>query len=245
MRSCAHPFDEPVRPGADRPLRHPVAELARGLGRDHHAGAVGKLRHQRRIGLGKLEPHRHRVDHHGGLDRLELGHAARIGRRLVALDVELHRLGIERLAVVEQDAGAQLHGEREAVGRPRPFGRKLRHIGELRVELDQLVAHRRHHDAIDEAHALRRIERRGIGLQPDAQRLRRCGGRENESGADDGRAQHGGLHDERRRSIALPQRARNRPCRRRRLPDRSRALPGQGADTARGLAGASHGCHLI
>ena len=125
MRSCGDPLDEPVRPGADRPFRHPVAELARGLGRNHHAGAVGKLRQQRRIGLGKLEPHRHRVDDHGGLDRLELGHAARIRRRLVALDVELHRLGIERLAVVEQDAGAQLHRERVAIIRPRPFGRKL------------------------------------------------------------------------------------------------------------------------
>jgi hypothetical protein len=97
------------------------------------------------------------------------------GRCLVALDVELHRLGVERLAIVEEDAGAQLHGEREAVGTPRPFGRKLRHIGELGIELDQLVAHRRQHDSIDEAHALRRIERRGIRLQPDAQRLRRCG----------------------------------------------------------------------
>jgi hypothetical protein len=106
---------------------------------------------------------------------LELGHPARVGRRLVALDVELHRLGIERLAIVEEDAGAQLQGEREAFGRPRSFGRKLRHIGQLRIELDQLVAHRRHHDAIDEADALRRIKRRRIRLQPDAQRLPRCG----------------------------------------------------------------------
>ena len=57
------------------------------------------------------------VDDGNGLDRAKLRLAARIGCGLVALDIEAHRFGIEWFAIVEGHAGAQLHCQREAVGR--------------------------------------------------------------------------------------------------------------------------------
>jgi hypothetical protein len=89
----------------------------------------------------------------------------------VPLEVELDRLGIELLAVVEGDAGAQLHRQRLVVGRPLPARRELRHHVELLVDVDQLVAQAGEHDAADEGARQRRVEHIGVLGEADAQRL--------------------------------------------------------------------------
>ena len=81
-------------------------------------GAVGELREQRRERRRQVEPHRHRVDHVDARHQRELAAAVGALHRLVALDVELDRRGVELLAVVERDAGAQLDRQRLVVRRP-------------------------------------------------------------------------------------------------------------------------------
>ena len=94
------------------------------------------------------------------------------GHRLVPLEVELDRGGVELLAVMERDAGPDLHRQRLAVRRPFPGRRELRHDRELLVDVDQLVAQRGEHDAPDERARERRIEHVRIFGEAEAQRLR-------------------------------------------------------------------------
>ena len=112
------------------------------------------------------------------VDRRELAAAIRALHRLVALDVVLDRGGVELLAVVERDAGPDLQRQRLAVRRPFVRRRELRNDGELLVDVEQLVAQRREHDAPDERAGERRIEHVGILGEPDAQRLRGRRGRD-------------------------------------------------------------------
>src|SRR3546814_13182405 len=86
---------------------------------------------------------------------------------LRAFDVGLHRLGVERRAVMEDDALAQVHGQRLAVVRPRPGGGELRDQLQLRRDVDQLVAQRGIDDAADEGARLTRIENLRLLLQSD------------------------------------------------------------------------------
>src|SRR5512143_877963 len=98
------------------------------------------------------------------------------GHRLVALDAVLDRGRIHRLAVLELDAAAQLDRQRLAVRRPLVAGGELRHDVELVVDVEQLVAHRREHDASDEGPRQRRIEDVRILGEADAQGLGLCDG---------------------------------------------------------------------
>ena len=61
----------------------------------------------------------------------------RARHRLVPLDVVLDRGGVELLAVVEGDAGAELDRQRLAVGRPFVARRELRHDVELLVDVER------------------------------------------------------------------------------------------------------------
>ena len=90
--------------------------------------------------------------------------------RLVALDVELDRGGVELLAVVERHARPHLDRQRLAVGRPRVALGELRHDVELLVDVEQLVAQRREHDAADE-----RARERRDRARPDPRRARSAG----------------------------------------------------------------------
>ena len=167
-------LDELERARADRLGAELVALGLRRLGRDHHAGAVGQHREQRRERRRQVEPHRLRVDHVDAGHRRQLAAPVRAGHGLVALDVELDRRGVELLAVVEGHAAAQLDGQRLVVGRPFVAGRELRHDVQLLVDVEQLVAQRGEHDAADEGARQRRIEHVGVFGQADAQRLRRA-----------------------------------------------------------------------
>ena len=162
-------LDELVGAGADRLQGELVACRLGRLGRHHHAGAVGQLGEQRREGLLEVELDGERVDRLDALDRGELGLAERALHVHVPLETVLGGLGVERLAVVEFHAGAQLQHDRLAVGRGLAAQRKLRHDVGLVVDVEQLVAERGEHDA-------RRVETRQAGIegirvvtQPDAQ----------------------------------------------------------------------------
>jgi hypothetical protein len=90
----------------------------------------------------------------------------------VALEVVLDRGGVQLLAVVEGDAAAQLEDQRLVVGRPLVRGRELRHDVQLLVQVEQLVAQPREHDAADESARHGRVEDVRVLGQADAQGLR-------------------------------------------------------------------------
>ena len=111
-----------------RDHRRAVARRLGGLGREHHAGPVGQGRQQRREGRRQAQAYGTGVEHVDRLDRAEL--AAPGASRAIegAFEVEAHRLGVERFAVMEDDARAQLHGQGRAALGPRPGGGELRNV---------------------------------------------------------------------------------------------------------------------
>ena len=165
-------LDEAERARANRLRSEFVALGLRGLGRDHHAGAIRELGEQRRERRREIEPHRRVVDDVRARHRRQLATAIRPGHGLVALDVELDRRRIELFTVVEGDTLAQLDGERLAIGRPFVAGRELRNDLELLVDVEELVAKRGEHDPADEGAGERRVEDVRILGEPEAQGLR-------------------------------------------------------------------------
>ena len=133
-------LDELVGTGADRLQRELVARRLGGLGRDHHAGAIGELGEQRREGLLEVELHGQRVDDLDGVDRGELGLAERALHVHVPLEAVLGGLGGERLAVVELHAGPELDRDGLAVGRGLGAECELGHDARFLVDVEQLVA---------------------------------------------------------------------------------------------------------
>jgi len=87
----------------------------------------------------------------------------------MAFDVEAHRLGVERLAVVELDARAQPDHDRAATRGPLVTGGELRHDLEIGGDVEELVAERGEDQAADVGAADRRVEGVGIVVQPDPQ----------------------------------------------------------------------------
>ena len=145
-----------------------VAQRRQRLRRGHHAAAVGEDADQGRIGLRQPEDDGGPV----GLDRpdrAELGLPPGFGHGLRALDVELDRCPVHRLAVMEDGVAPKLHGEGERIVRPRPFGGQLRHVVEVPVDVDQLVAEPGEDHAVEEAAADRRVQHVRIALEADAE----------------------------------------------------------------------------
>ena len=99
----------------------------------------------------------------------ELGLAERALHVEVAIEAVFGRLRVEGFAVMELHAGAELDGDRLAVGRSLVAEGELRHDGELLVDVEQLVADRGEDDAGGIGAGKRRIEHVGIIAQPDAQ----------------------------------------------------------------------------
>ena len=104
--------------GAHRAERQTLVALLGGVLRRHHR-EIDEPVQQRRVGLAE-----HEVDgvvvHH--VDPRDLGHVGAVGRLLLGiehpLEGEADRLGVERLAVVEDDAAAQLELPRQVVEAP-------------------------------------------------------------------------------------------------------------------------------
>ena len=88
----------------------------------------------------------------------------------MTLDREFRGFGVQRLAVVEFDARPELDRHFLAVGRRLVGQCQLRHDVELLVDVEQLVAECREHDAADIGAADRGIENVGILGNPDTQR---------------------------------------------------------------------------
>ena len=158
------------------------------LRRNHHAGAIGQHRQQRRERRRQVQAGGQVIQHIDAGNRRQFAAAVRAGQVLVALDIEFDRRGIEFLAVVEGHALAQLQGQGLVVRRPGIGSRQLRHDVELVVDIEQLVAQRGEHDAADEAACHGRIEDIGVFGQADAQGLclragHKQAGRDGEDGA--------------------------------------------------------------
>ena len=155
-------LDETIRPGAHRLVAELVAELFGRLGRHDHAGAVGQGGDKRRERRAQVEADGEVVDHLDTFDGGQLGAPERRIHPAVAVERVFDGFGVHRLAVVELDVRPQADGQRSAVlGR---FVRKckLRHDVEIGVDIEQLVADRREHDAPDIGARQRRVEDIGI-----------------------------------------------------------------------------------
>jgi hypothetical protein len=105
------------------------------------------------------------------IDRTDLAPSEAALQREVALERILHRIGIHGLAVVEPHPRPQMDHQGTVV-RPLIAGGELRHDVQLPVDIEQLVAQPREHDARDIAGGQRRIQDVQILSQRDAQRLR-------------------------------------------------------------------------
>ncbi len=165
-----HAFDEFVGAGANRTQPELVAGLLRRLGRHHHAGAVGELRDQRRVGRFQHQLDGEGIDDVDMIDRCQFRFAERARDRQMPLQRKLCGLRIEGLAVVKLDAGPELDGDFLAVGRCLVAQRELRHDVELFVDVEQLVAERCEHDAADIGARHGRVEDVRILGEPDPQR---------------------------------------------------------------------------
>ena len=78
-----------------------VALGLRRFRRDHHSGAIGKRRQQRRERRRQIELHGRFVDDIDGGDRCKLAAAIGAGHGLVTLDVELGRCRVQLFAIVK------------------------------------------------------------------------------------------------------------------------------------------------
>ena len=161
------PAHQLPRARADRLAVVVLAQLLHRLRRRHHAGTVRQDQRQRGIGLTKRHGDLQRPGDLDLLDRAEIGLDARARIALVAVEVELHRLGVERRAVMEQHARADIHHQRLGVG-------ELPGFGEARDGLQRRVLerHQRVVDRIEEGMVLtrasrRRVEARRIGRRRD------------------------------------------------------------------------------
>ncbi len=141
------PFDKFEGPGTRRVAAEIGPVLLDRLGRGDQAGRIGEVRQERRVGRVQGEDDGHVV---GGLDALDRAEeeAQRerpgvvIGVVLVenAIEVELHRLGVQRAAVVEGHALAQLEGVDGAVVADLPaFGQRGLHLERAVLVADQPV----------------------------------------------------------------------------------------------------------
>ena len=165
-----HPFDEFVGTGADRAQPEFVAGLLCGLGRHHHACAVGELRDQRRVGGLQYQ-----LDGEG-IDDIDMinGREFRLseGARECQMPFQRKLCGFrsEGLAVVKLDAGPELDGHFLAVGGSLVAQRELRHDVELFVDVEQLVAEGREHDAAYVSARHGRVKNVRVFGQSDPQR---------------------------------------------------------------------------
>jgi hypothetical protein len=98
------PLDEFHHAGADGIAVEIVAELLGGGRRDHHARAIRQDQRQRRVRLFQMQRDLVGRGHLDTVDGGDVGTDVRARMRQAAVEVELHRLGIERRAIVEGDA---------------------------------------------------------------------------------------------------------------------------------------------
>lgn len=169
------PAHELPRAGANRLPIGVVAERLDIGRRHHHAGAIRQDRRQRRVGIFQLQRHLQRAGDFDAVDagqvRLDVG--ALVGA--VAIEVELHRLGVERRTVVEFDAlgDVQHHGVRIGI---RPLREARLRLQGVVVPLHQGVVDRPQDAVIGAGAAGRRIKRRRIGGRRDFQNATGLGG---------------------------------------------------------------------
>ena len=185
-----HPLDEFERAGADGMLGEVLALLRRDLGRQDHAGPIGKLGEECARWRFQADPDRHRIDDVDMIDQRDLALAVAAGHRQVPLQRRVHCIGVERLAILEADAGPQMDHQRLRIG-PLIAGGQLRHDVQLRIDVEQLVAHAGIDDAPDIGGGQGRIHRVEILPQRDFQRLRGCKRRSGQQQHGQNKASHG------------------------------------------------------
>ncbi len=155
----------PEGPGSRRvPAVVGAERLDRGR-RAHHAAAVGQHAEARAPRPGQIETHRVLVDHFDALDYRQRGARRGDGSRVEnPLDVDLHRMGIEGGAVMEDDAFTQVEGDRVGIRPDLPGSgeRRLRPRIELLVRVDQLIEDLPPEVGVGARPAQDRVERRGL-----------------------------------------------------------------------------------
>ena len=172
-------------PGADGFEAEILAGGLGGLGGDDHAGAVGELGDEGRGGGLEDDLDGEGVDDVDVVHRVDLGAAEAALHREVAFEGVFDGGGVHLLAVVEEDAGAELD---EELGRGGPF------VGEgelgdglqLFVDVEELVAEAGEYDAADVGAGEGGVEDVGVFAEGDAEGLGRSRGGCGEEGQGQG-----------------------------------------------------------
>jgi hypothetical protein len=98
-----------------------------------------------------------RIDHLDGLDVVDLALAQAARHRQVAVQRELHGIGVEFFAILEEHVRPQMDDEMRRV-LVAVAGRELRHDVQAGIEIEEFVAHAGEDDAADIARTQRRVE---------------------------------------------------------------------------------------
>ncbi|GCC49597.1 hypothetical protein chiPu_0033867, partial [Chiloscyllium punctatum] len=141
-----------------------------GRRRHHHAGAIGEDARQRGVRRFQLQRHLLRPGDHDRVDREQIGLDVRLRIAPVAIEVELDGLRIERRAVMEGDAGADVEHQRIGIGELPALGKPRLRLQRLEFPFDQRVVHREQEGVVGAGAAGGGIEARRIGRRGDPQR---------------------------------------------------------------------------
>ena len=165
-----HALGEAEGAGADGVQAELVASGLGRLGRDHDAGAVGELGEQLRGGGLQVQLDRQRIDDVDAIDRADLATAHAAFGVEVAHQLVFRRLGVEFLAVLEEDVGTQVDHQVGGVF-PLITSGELGDDVQLGVDVEQLVAQTGKDDAPDIGRAEGGVEQVRILAQTDVQGL--------------------------------------------------------------------------
>ena len=167
------PLHEDVGSGPHRVEAVLVAVLLQRGRADHAPRPVGEVGQQRAEGLLHLDFQRVVVQGPGVGDEglVEAGAQGALGGVGVPFDVEHHGLSVERRAVVEADALAQLEGPGEPVGRRLPRGGQLGDDVPLFREFHQVVVDVADHDFRGVVRLVGRVQADGLRTQGENQIL--------------------------------------------------------------------------
>ena len=163
-------LDEAERAGTDGVEAEILAGGRGGLGGDDHAGAVGQHGDERGEGLFEHDADGEGVDDLRPFHGADLVAAEAAREVLVAVEGVFDGCGVERLVVVEADAGADVDEECRGVDLLVAGGQHGDDLLVL-VEVEQLVADGGHDEGADVGARQGRVEEIGVVAHADAQRL--------------------------------------------------------------------------
>ena len=184
------PGDKLIRPGADRMEADLFAIFFQRRRRDHRRRRVRQNIDKGRERLLQSDFHRGGINHLGGGDMLKQVVALKVVILVAgAVEIDLHRFGVEVGAVLELNAGAQLDSPGQAVRAGLIAFRQHVHQLHIFIEAEQPLIKRFRHRLRQRVVGVVRIEGGEVGADGDNRILRRPGGRGGDGAEQAGRQQ--------------------------------------------------------